>query len=137
VRDAAEAGLIERVWCLSPDRLARAYAYQVLVPDELDRFGVTVAFTDSPGLAADDPQATLLTQVPGVIAEYEKAKIAEPVGLVLTSAPPVGGFAGDGAAWVARTTRLPPMVLAGAHLHHRRGHQRYRHGTSEETFPLT
>jgi site-specific DNA recombinase len=36
-----------------------------------------VAFTDSPGLAADDPQATLLTQVQGVIAEYEKAKIAE------------------------------------------------------------
>ncbi len=33
--------------------------------------------TDSPGLAADDPQATLLTQVQGVIAEYEKAKIAE------------------------------------------------------------
>ena len=77
LRDAAEAGLIERVWCLSPDRLARAYAYQVLVLDELDRFGVDVAFTDSPGLAADDPQATLLTQVQGVIAEYEKAKIAE------------------------------------------------------------
>ena len=49
LRDAAEAGLVERVWCLSPDRLARAYAYQVLVLDELDRFGVTVAFTDSPG----------------------------------------------------------------------------------------
>ena len=77
LRDAAEAGLIERVWCLSPDRLARAYAYQVLVLDELDRFGVTVAFTDSPGLAADDPQSVLLTQVQGVIAEYEKAKIAE------------------------------------------------------------
>src|SRR5271166_1478186 len=77
LRDAAEAGLIQRVWCLSPDRLARAYAYQVLVLDELDRFGVTVAFTDSPGLAADDPQSVLLTQVQGVIAEYEKAKIAE------------------------------------------------------------
>jgi Resolvase, N terminal domain len=49
LRDAAEAGLIERVWCLSPDRLARAYAYQVLVLDELARFGVAVAFTDSPG----------------------------------------------------------------------------------------
>jgi DNA invertase Pin-like site-specific DNA recombinase len=49
----------------------------VLVLDELARFGVTVAFTDSPGLAADDPQSVLLTQVQGVIAEYEKAKIAE------------------------------------------------------------
>ena len=55
LRDAAEAGLIERLWCLSPDRLARAYAYQVLVLDELDRFGVAVALTDSAGLAADDP----------------------------------------------------------------------------------
>ena len=77
LRDAAEGGLFEQVWCLSPDRLARAYAYQVLVLDELARFGVTVRFTDAPGLAADDPQATLLTQVQGVIAEYEKAKIAE------------------------------------------------------------
>jgi site-specific DNA recombinase len=77
LRDGAEGGLFERVWCLSPDRLARAYAYQVLVLDELARFGVTVAFTDSPALAPDDPQATLLTQVQGVIAEYEKAKIAE------------------------------------------------------------
>ncbi len=77
LRDAAEAGLVQRVWCLSPDRLARAYAYQVLVLDELDRLGVTVAFTDFPGLAADDPQLVLLTQVQGVIAEYEKAKIAE------------------------------------------------------------
>jgi site-specific DNA recombinase len=77
LRDAAEAGLFELVWCLSPDRLARAYAYQVLVLDELARFGVAVRFTDAPDLAAGDPQATLLTQVQGVIAEYEKAKIAE------------------------------------------------------------
>jgi site-specific DNA recombinase len=77
LRDAAEAGLFEVVWCLSPDRLARAYAYQVLILDELARFGVKVHFTDAPDLAADDPQAVLLTQVQGVIAEYEKAKIAE------------------------------------------------------------
>lgn len=76
LRDAAEASLFEAVWCLSPDRLARAYAYQVLVLDELTRFGVKVHFSDAPDLA-DDPQAVLLTQVQGVIAEYEKAKIAE------------------------------------------------------------
>jgi site-specific DNA recombinase len=77
LRDAAEAGLFEAVWCLSPDRLARSYAYQVLILDELARFGVTVAFTDAPGLDQDDPQAKLLTQVQGVIAEYERAKIGE------------------------------------------------------------
>jgi hypothetical protein len=36
------------------------------------------------------------------------------VGLVLEMAPWVGGFAGDGAAWVAWTTGLLLMVLAGA-----------------------
>src|SRR6202165_1683023 len=36
------------------------------------------------------------------------------VGLVLEIAPWVGGFAGDGAAWVAWTTGLLLLVLAGA-----------------------
>jgi site-specific DNA recombinase len=76
VRDAAEAGQIDAVWCLSPDRLARVYAYQVIVVDELARCGVSVLFHDTPALT-DDPQTHLLTQVQGVIAEYERAKIAE------------------------------------------------------------
>ena len=76
LRDAAEAGLLDAVWCLSPDRLARVYAYQAIVLDELARHGVTVLFHDTPALT-DDPQAQLLTQVQGVIAEYERAKIAE------------------------------------------------------------
>ena len=76
LRDAAEAGYIERVWCLSPDRLARMYAYQVIVLDELARHGVSVSFHDTPQIE-DDPQARLLTQVQGVIAEYERAKTAE------------------------------------------------------------
>jgi site-specific DNA recombinase len=76
LRDAAEAGLIDSVWCLSPDRLARVYAYQVIVLDELARHGVRVMFADAPAID-DDPQARLLTQVQGVIAEYERAKIAE------------------------------------------------------------
>ncbi len=76
MRDAAEAGQIEAVWCLSPDRLARVYAYQVIVLDELARCGVTVLFHDTPPLN-NDPQTHLLTQVQGVIAEYERAKIAE------------------------------------------------------------
>jgi len=76
LRDGAEAGLFDVVWCLSPDRLARAYAYQVVVLDELARHGVTVRFADAPPVA-DDPQSKLLTQVQGVIAEYERAKITE------------------------------------------------------------
>ena len=76
LRDAAEAGHIESMWCLSADRLARMYAYQVIVLDELARHGVSVSFLDTPKIE-DDPQARLLTQVQGVIAEYERAKIAE------------------------------------------------------------
>jgi len=76
MRDAAEAGKIDAVWCLSPDRLARVYAYQVIVIDELVRCGVSVLFHDTPALD-NDPQTHLLTQVQGVIAEYERAKIAE------------------------------------------------------------
>jgi Resolvase, N terminal domain len=52
------------------------YAYQMLVLDELDRLGCQVQFTDAPAID-DDPQARLLTQMQGVIAEYERAVIAE------------------------------------------------------------
>jgi site-specific DNA recombinase len=76
LRDAAEAGLFKQVWCLTPDRLARSYAYQILITDELARHGVQVQYLDAPPLD-DDPEATLLVQVQGVIAEYERAKIAE------------------------------------------------------------
>ena len=76
LRDAAERGLVEAVLCLCPDRLARSYAYQVLVIDELARHNVKVLFADAPPLQ-DDPQAQLLTQIQGVISEYERAKMAE------------------------------------------------------------
>jgi site-specific DNA recombinase len=76
LRDAAEAGVLDGVLCLDVDRLARAYAYQVLILEEFERFGVKVRFLEGPA-PGDDPQATLLIQMQGVIAEYEKAKIAE------------------------------------------------------------
>ena len=76
LRDTAEAGALECVLCLCPDRLARVYAYQLLILEELERFGVPVRFLDGPA-PGDDPQAKLLVQVQGVIAEYERAKIAE------------------------------------------------------------
>lgn len=75
LRDAAEAGAFEVVWCLSPDRLARSFPYQMIL-DELARLGVKVVFTDSPPIDSD-PQARLLVQMQGVIAEYERAKITE------------------------------------------------------------
>ena len=48
----------------------------MLILEDLERFGVTVRFLEGPS-PSDDPQATLLIQMQGVIAEYEKAKVAE------------------------------------------------------------
>jgi hypothetical protein len=73
LRDAAEAGVLDGVLCLCVDRLARAYAYQVLILEELERFGVAIHFLEGP-MPSDDPQATLLIQMQGVIAEYGKRR---------------------------------------------------------------
>ena len=74
LRDGAEAGAFEAALVLCPDRLARKYAYQILILEELERFGVQVIFLDQP--LSDDPQARLLTQIQGAVAEYERIKIA-------------------------------------------------------------
>jgi len=44
LRDAAAAGAVERLYVHSPDRLARKYAYQALLVDELQRASVEVVF---------------------------------------------------------------------------------------------
>jgi site-specific DNA recombinase len=75
LRDLAAAGGLDRVYVHSPDRLARRYAYQVLLVDELQRAGVEIVFLNRPiGTSAEDD---LLLQVQGVVAEYERAKILE------------------------------------------------------------
>jgi site-specific DNA recombinase len=75
LRDAAAAGLLDRVYVHSPDRLARHYAYQVLLIDEFRRAGVEVTFLNRAiGLSPEDD---LLLQVQGMVAEYERAKILE------------------------------------------------------------
>ncbi len=75
LRDGAEAGAFEAVVVLCPDRLARKYAYQVLILEELERWHVRVLFLEAP--PSDDPHARLLVQIQGAIAEYERMKIIE------------------------------------------------------------
>ena len=60
---------------LCPDRLARKYAYQVLILEELERFAVRVIFLEQP--PSEDPHTRLLVQIQGAIAEYERMKITE------------------------------------------------------------
>src|SRR3954467_10792377 len=75
LRDSAAAGALDRVYVHSPDRLARRYAYQVLLVDELHRAGVEIVFLNRPiGTSAEDD---LLLQVQGMVAEYERAQILE------------------------------------------------------------
>jgi len=75
LRDAARDGLVDMVVIHDPDRLARRYAYQVLLLEEFQRHGVTVRFVRQP--PADSPDQQLLLQVQGAIAEYERARIIE------------------------------------------------------------
>ena len=44
LRDVVAAGSIDRLYVHSPDGLARKYAYQVVLIDELHRAGVEVIF---------------------------------------------------------------------------------------------
>lgn len=76
LRDLAFCGGIDCLYAHSPDRLSRSYAYQIVLLEEFERQGVKVVFLN------DDPQQstaerTLLVQMQGMFAEYERAKILE------------------------------------------------------------
>ncbi len=75
LRDLVAAGAVDRLYIHSPDRLARKYAYQVLLVDEFHRAGVEVVFLNRE--LGRSPEDDLLLQVQGMIAEYERAKIIE------------------------------------------------------------
>jgi site-specific DNA recombinase len=75
LRDVVAAHAVDRLYVHSPDRLARKYAYQVLLVDEFRRAGVEVIFLNR--ALGQSPEDDLLLQVQGMIAEYERAKIIE------------------------------------------------------------
>ena len=75
LRDLAAEGQIQAVLALSPDRLSRKYAYQVLLVEELTRQGVETVFVKAPH--SRTPEDQLLLQFQGMIAEYERAQILE------------------------------------------------------------
>jgi len=75
LRDQAAAGNLERLYILAPDRLARNFAHQMMLVDELTQLGVEIVFLNQP--QSHSPEDDLLLQVQGVIAEYERAKTLE------------------------------------------------------------
>src|SRR5947208_2929331 len=75
LRDLAAQGCLDLVLVYSPDRLARKFAYQALLIEELARCGVRVEFVKGP--RGHSPEDQLLVQFQGMFAEYEKAQLAE------------------------------------------------------------
>ena len=75
LRDLAAQGCLDVVLVYSPDRLARKFAYQALLIEELARSGVRAEFVKGP--RGDSPEDQLLVQFQGMFAEYEKAQLME------------------------------------------------------------
>ncbi len=75
LRDAVAVGAVDRLYVHSPDRLARKYADQVLLVDELPHVGVEVILLNRE--LGQTPEDELRLQVQGMMAEYERAKILE------------------------------------------------------------
>ncbi len=75
LRDAVRDREVDIIGVLAPDRLARKYAYQVLLLEEFRRAGCAVAFVNH--AISDNPGDQLLLQIQGAVAEYERALLAE------------------------------------------------------------
>jgi site-specific DNA recombinase len=75
LRDLVAEGAFEVLLVTVPDRLARRYAYQVLLIEECRRCGCEVVFVQQ--TLGTSPEEQMLVQMQGVFAEYERALIQE------------------------------------------------------------
>jgi site-specific DNA recombinase len=75
LRDKALLGEVTKVYILSPDRLSRKSAHQVLLIEEMKRLGVSFSFVNRQ--IGDTPEDQMLLQIQGIVAEYEREKILE------------------------------------------------------------
>ena len=75
LRDKAFSGDISQVYVLSPDRLARKYAHQLLLVEEFKKLNVEIVFVNK--AISQTPEDQMLLQIQGVISEYEREKIME------------------------------------------------------------
>src|SRR5919199_6401357 len=117
LRDAAHEGAFTLVAVWSPDRLARKYAYQVLLLEGFRRVGCEVVFLQHP--LSDDPNDQLLPQIQGAIAEYERALLQERfrrgrlqkirAGHYLSSKPPYGY------RYISKNNGIPGYLVIDEH----------------------
>jgi site-specific DNA recombinase len=76
LRDLVHVSGVERIYVHSPDRLARQFVHQMVLLEEFAKHHVEVVFLNQP-ICEASPEANLLLQMQGMIAEYERAKILE------------------------------------------------------------
>ena len=75
LRDLAQAGSIEGVLILSPDRLSRNQANQILLMQEFKKRNLKVIFTSQQ--FDDTPEGNFMLQIQGAVSELERAKIID------------------------------------------------------------
>ena len=75
LRDFIQEGKVEGILILSPDRLSRKQANQIILMEEFQKRNIQVIFTNQQ--FDNSPESQLMLQIQGSIAEYERAKIAD------------------------------------------------------------
>ncbi|MCL5429659.1 MAG: recombinase family protein [Chloroflexi bacterium] len=98
LRDIAAEGLIEALLVLSPDRLSRKQAHQIILLEDFKKQNIQVIFANQP--ISDSAEDQLLLQIQGAVSEYERTKIIDRTrrgkihavknGQVLAGNPPYG-----------------------------------------------
>ena len=102
VRDLVAEGQIQAVLVLSPDRLSRKYAYQVLLTEEWLRQGVETIFVNAP--QSHTPRRPIAAAVPG--HDRRVRARPDPGALAARQAPPRQAGRGQ------RSQRLRPTATA-------------------------
>jgi site-specific DNA recombinase len=104
LRDIAQDGLIDAILVLSPDRLSRKQANQIILLEEFKKGNIQVLFTNQK--SGDTPEDNLMLQIQGAISEYERAKIADRVRRgtkhAVKNGQVIGNFAPYGYRFVAK-----------------------------------
>ena len=75
LRDVIQEGQVEAVLILSPDRLSRKQAHQIILLEEFKKRCIQVLFTNQ--TFSDSPEDQLMLQIQGALSEYERAKILD------------------------------------------------------------
>ena len=76
LRDRLATSSIDRLYVHSPDRLSRKMAHQAILVEEFRKYECEIVFLNQDGIT-NSPEANLLVQMQGMIAEYEREKILE------------------------------------------------------------